>query len=48
MKENSMKKSEESFEMKPDYDFSSEIRGRFYRPKKKSTTIRLDDYVILF
>jgi uncharacterized protein (DUF4415 family) len=43
-----MKMSELNFEMKKEYDFSKGIRGRFYRPKKKSTTIRLDDDVILF
>lgn len=48
MKENSMKKSEMNFEMKPEYDFREGIRGRFYQPKKKSTTIRLDDDIILF
>ena len=48
MKENNMKKSEMNFEMKPEYDFREGIRGRFYQPKKKSTTIRLDDDVILF
>lgn len=34
--------------MKEEYDFSKGIRGRFYEPTKKSTTIRLDDDVILF
>jgi len=48
MSENSMKNSEDSFEMLPVYDFSKGIRGRFYRPKKVSTSIRLDDDVILF
>ncbi len=43
-----MKNSEDSFEMLPVYDFSKGIRGRFYRPKKVSTSIRLDDDVILF
>lgn len=36
------------FEMAEEYDFSSGTRGRFYQPKKKSTTIRLDDDLILF
>lgn len=38
----------DDFEMKDEYDFSDGIRGRFYHPKKKSTTIRLDEDVILF
>jgi len=40
--------SEDSFEMLPEYDFSKGIRGRFYTPKKISTSIRLDDDVIWF
>lgn len=38
----------DEFEMKKEYDFSEGIRGRFYEPTKKSTTIRLDDDIILF
>jgi len=34
--------------MKDEYDFSKGIRGRFYSPKKISTTIRLDDDVLLY
>jgi len=48
MSEDSMKMSEDSFEMLPEYDFSKGIRGRFYTPKKISTSIRLDDDVICF
>ena len=47
MNENNMKKSDDNFEMLPEYDFSKGIRGRFYQPKKVSTSIRLDDDVIL-
>jgi len=43
-----MKTSEDEFEMKDEYDFSQGIRGRFYKPHKKSTTIRLDDDIILY
>jgi predicted DNA binding CopG/RHH family protein len=38
----------DGFELKPEYDFSNGIRGRFFHPKKKSTTIRLDEDLILF
>ena len=38
----------DDFEMAAEYDFSDGIRGRFFHPKKKSTTIRLDEDVILF
>ena len=34
--------------MLPEYDFSNGIRGRFYHPKKISTSLRLDDDVVLF
>jgi hypothetical protein len=42
-----MKISEDTFEMLPEYDFSKSIRGRFYHPKKVSTSIRLNDDVVL-
>lgn len=48
MSEDSMRKSEDTFELLPEYDFSRGIRGRFYNPKKVSTSIRLDDDLILF
>lgn len=46
-----MKKSiddKEDFELEKEYDFSKGIRGRFYRPKKVSTTLRLDDDILLY
>jgi uncharacterized protein (DUF4415 family) len=45
-----MKQSEDrdSFELQDEYDFSQGIRGRFYRPKKVSTTIRLDNDIVLY
>ncbi len=48
MSEDSMKKSEDAFELRPEYDFSIAVRGRFYNPKKISTSIRLDDDIILY
>jgi uncharacterized protein (DUF4415 family) len=42
-----MKKSNDDIAMKKEYDFSKATRGRFYTPKKISTTIRLDDDVLL-
>ncbi len=39
---------EEDFTLKKEYDFSKGTRGRFYRPKKIPTTIRLDDDILLF
>jgi len=48
MNKNSTKINHDDFDLKQEYDFSRGIRGRFYRPTKKSTTIRLDDDLILF
>ena len=48
MKENNMNPMDDNFELKDEYDFSKGVRGRFYNPHKKSTTIRLDDDVILY
>ena len=42
-----MKKSDE-WELPEEVDFSKGIRGRFYRPKKVSTTLRLDNDVLLY
>jgi uncharacterized protein (DUF4415 family) len=38
----------DDFELEPEYDFSDGVRGRFFRPRKKPTTIRLDEDVILY
>ena len=43
-----MKDKRDDFELAREYNFSSGVRGRFYRPRKKSTTIRLDEDLILF
>ena len=43
-----MKQSNNGFEMQKEYDLSKGVQGRFYSPKKISTTIRLDDDVILY
>lgn len=40
-------KSKDDFELKKEYDFSKGARGRFYRPHKVSTTIRLDDDILI-
>ena len=41
-------KKEEEIELKKEYDFSKGIRGRFYKPRKVSTTIRIDDNILMF
>ena len=48
MKDDNTKPMTDNYEMQPEYDFSSGIRGRFYRPKKRTTTIRLDDDLLLY
>ena len=39
-----------SYELPEEYDFSGKeaVRGRFYSPRKKSITIRLDDDVVVY
>jgi predicted DNA binding CopG/RHH family protein len=48
-----MKNAEErakydDFELEDHYDFSGAVRGRFYKPKKVPTSMRLDNDIILF
>jgi len=38
----------DNYEMQDEYDFSGGTRGRFYKPKKIPTTLRLDDDIILY
>ena len=38
----------DEYELKDDYDFSDGTRGRFYKPKKVPTTLRLDNDIILY
>jgi predicted DNA binding CopG/RHH family protein len=38
----------DNYEMKEEYDFNGGVRGRFYKPKKIPTTLRLDDDIILY
>lgn len=38
----------DDFELNEHYDFSNAVRGRFYDAKKVSTTIRLDNDILLF
>jgi len=38
----------DDFELAENYDFSVGIRGRFYQSKKITTTLELDNDVLLF
>ena len=40
-------KDKTDMKLPDEVDFSKGIRGRFYRPHKVSTTIRIDDDVLL-
>jgi len=41
-------KQKDDFELKEEYDFSKGVRGRFYRPRKISTSMRLDNDILLY
>lgn len=48
-----MKSAEErakfdNFELEDNYDFTNGVRGRFYKPKKVPTSMRLDNDILLF
>jgi len=38
----------DDYKMLDDYDFSEGVRGRFYKPQKIPTTLRLDNDIILY
>jgi predicted DNA binding CopG/RHH family protein len=38
----------DNFDLAENYDFSDGVRGRFYKPKKIPTSMRLDNDVLLF
>lgn len=38
----------DDYEMQDDYDFSNAVRGRFYQPKKISTTLELDNDLLIY
>jgi len=42
------RKKYDDYEMKEEYDFSGGVRGRFYKPKKIPTTLRLDDDILMY
>ena len=48
-----MKNAEEraiydNFELEDNYEFTDAVRGRFYKPKKIPTSMRLDNDIIMF
>jgi len=38
----------DNFELEDNYDFTGGVRGRFYKPKKIPTSMRLDNDILLF
>jgi len=38
----------DNFELEDNYDFSDGIRGKFYKPKKVLTSIKLDNDILFF
>ncbi len=45
-----MKKADirDEWQLPAEIDFSNGVRGRFYRPKKVATTLRLDNDILLY
>lgn len=41
-------RQKDDFELKEEYDFSKGVRGRFSRPRKISTSMRLDNDILLY
>ncbi|MCH8552917.1 MAG: BrnA antitoxin family protein [Natronospirillum sp.] len=48
MKTPEERKALDDFDLPDEVDFSGAVRGRFYKPRKVSTTIRIDNDVLLF
>ena len=38
----------DDFELEDSYDFTDGMRGRFYKPKKIPTSLRLDNDILIF
>lgn len=38
----------DNFELEDNYDFTDGVRGRFYKPKKIPTSMRLDNDILIF
>jgi len=48
MKDVELRAKYDNFELEDDYDFTDGIRGRFYKPKKIPTSMRLDNDILIF
>ncbi|MBI5409228.1 MAG: BrnA antitoxin family protein [Nitrospirae bacterium] len=41
-------KEHDKYELPDEVDMSGSIRGRFYKPRKISTTVRIDNDIIMY
>jgi len=48
MKDVSQREKYDDFELEDNYDFTDGVRGRFYKPKKIPTSMRLDNDILIF
>ena len=48
MKDTKQRAKYDDFELKDNYDFSDGIRGRFYKPKKIPTSMRLYNDILIY
>jgi len=48
MKNKKSKDQCDDYELKDNYDFTGAVLGRFYKPKKIPTTLRLNNDIILY
>ena len=48
MRESKQREELDNYELEDNYDFSGGIRGRFYKPKKVPTSMRLDNDILIF
>ena len=48
MRDSKQREELDNYELEDNYDFSGGIRGRFYKPKKVPTSMRLDNDILIF
>jgi len=48
MKDVKQRAKYDNFELEDNYDFTDATRGRFYKPKKIPTSMRLDNDILIF
>ena len=48
MRNSKQREELDNYELEDNYDFSGGTRGRFYKPKKVPTSMRLDNDILIF